>query len=138
VPRLWASSALAGSLDWSGGSLVLKGEREVRAAVTSHGPAVGAVCWLELLRRHWAFEHQLPWLGDVPLSADGCQAPTGTAPQVLAAVRHLVRALLRQRGGSNVAAALRDHGWQPHGTPCFLSLAHVASTARPGARHALA
>jgi predicted transposase YbfD/YdcC len=135
VRRRWASSALAGYLDWPGVSQVLKVERvvarqgqrrrEVRYAVTSLGPDVGAARLLELVRSHWAIENRLHWVRDVTLGEDGCRVRTGAAPQVLAALRNVVLALLRRRGVQNVAAALREHGWQPHGTLRFLGLAQV-------------
>ena len=132
VRRLWASSALAGYLDWPGVSQVLKVERvvarqgqrrrEVRYAVTSLGPEVGAARLLELVRSHWAIENRLHWVRDVTLGEDGCRVRTGAAPEVLAALRNVVLALLRRRGVPNVAAALREHGWRPHSTLRFLGL----------------
>lgn len=136
--RLWASTALAGYLDWPGVRQVLKVEREVerkgqqrrevRYAATSLGPEVGAARLLELVRSHWAIEKRLHWVRDVTLGEDGCRVRTGAAPEVLAALRNVVLALLRRRGVPNVAAALREHGWRPHSTLRFLGIASVATT----------
>jgi predicted transposase YbfD/YdcC len=133
VRRLWASTALAASLDWPGVRQVLQVERvverqgrrqrEVRSAITSLGPAVGAARLLELVRGHWAIENRLHWVRDVTLGEDACRVRTGAAPHVLAALRNVVLALLRRRGVENVAAALREHGWRPNGALHFLGLA---------------
>ncbi len=132
VRRLWASTALAGYLDWPGVKQALQVERvverrgqrrrEVRYAVTSLGPDVGAARLLDLVRSHWAIENRLHWVRDVTFGEDGCQVRTGAAPEVLAALRNVVLALLRRRGVQNVAAALREHGWRPNGALHFLGL----------------
>lgn len=99
--------------------------RGVRYAITSLGPAVGAARLLALVRSHWALANRLHWVRDGMLGEDGCRVRTGTAPEVLAASRNVVLALLRRRGVRNVAAALREHGWQPQGALRFLGLAQV-------------
>lgn len=102
--------------------------REVRYAVTSLGPEVGAARLLALVRSHGAIENRLPWVRDVTRGEDGCRVRTGAAPAVLAALRNVVLALLRRRGVPNVAAARREHGWRPHRTLRFLGIASVATT----------
>jgi len=47
---------------------------------------------------------------------------TGGAPQVLAALWNVVLGLLRRRGVPNVAAVLRENGWQPQGALRLLGL----------------
>ncbi len=133
VRRLWASRALAGYLDWPGVQPVCKVEREVqskrgrysevRSVVSSLGVGVGPERLLALVRGHWAIENRLHYVRDVTLGEDGCRVRTGGAPQVLAALRNVVLGLLRRRGVQNVAAALRENGWQPQGALRLLGLA---------------
>ena len=59
---------------------------------------------------------------DVTFGEDGCRVRTGAAPQVLTALRNVVLAL-RRRGVQNVAAALRQHSWQPQAVLRFLGVA---------------
>ena len=44
---------------------------------------------------------------------DRSQVRTGSAPQLLAALRNLVIGMLRLNGIKNIAAALRHYGWMP-------------------------
>jgi predicted transposase YbfD/YdcC len=121
--RLWASSALVGYSDWPGLRQACKVERTVRRrgklsrevayAVTSLGPERGAAELLRLWRGHWAIENRLHYVRDVTLGEDASQVRAGSAPQVMAALRNAVLGLLRQAGHTNVAAALREVGWQP-------------------------
>lgn len=125
VRRVWASTALEGYLDWPGVRQVCKVEREVerkgqrRSAVryvaTSLGPGVGPGRLLELVRGHW--------VRDVTFGEDACRVRMGAAPEVLAALRNVVLSLLRRRGATNIAAALRQNGWQPSGVLRFLGVA---------------
>jgi predicted transposase YbfD/YdcC len=131
--RLWASSALVGYLDWPGAQQVLCLERtclrqgqttrEVRYAITSLGPATAAATLLDHLRGHWAIENRLHWVRDVTFGEDASQVRTGAAPQVLAALRNTVIALLRDAGWTNLAAALRHYAWQPGAALAVLGLA---------------
>ena len=124
--------ALAGYRDWPGVQQVCKVEREVpgrrgrcsevRSVVSRLGAGVGPERLLELVRGHWAIENRLHWVRDVTLGEDGCRVRTGGAPQVLAALRNVVLGLLRRRGVPNVAAALRENGWQPQGALRLLVL----------------
>ena len=123
VRRLWASGALAGYLDWPGARQVCKVERvverkgavrrQVAYAVTSLGPRVGPDALLRTWRGHWAIENRLHYVRDVTLGEDASQVRSGSAPQVLAALRNAVLGLLRQAGCANIAAGLRHHAWQP-------------------------
>jgi len=74
---------------------------------------VGAVRLLRVVRGHWGIEKRLHWVRDVTLGEDASQVRTGAAPQVLAALRNVVLGLLRRAGVTNIAAALRQNGWQP-------------------------
>lgn len=133
VRRLWASTALAGYLDWPGLSQVCKLEREVkrrgersgevRYAITSIEPRAGAKPLLRFVRRHWAIENRLHWVRDVTFGEDASQVRTGAAPQVMAALRNVVLSLLRGAGEENIAAALRQNGWHPGASLKLLGLA---------------
>lgn len=126
VRRLWASTALNDYLDWPGLKQVLKIEREtkkkgqkeqqVRYAITSLGPETGARKLLNFVRGHWAIENKLFRVRDVTLGEDASQVRKGSAPEVMAALRNTVLALLRRSGATNIAAALRENGWQHHGS----------------------
>ncbi len=75
--------------------------RAVRYAVTR----LGAACLRALVRGQGALEHRRHGVRAVTLGEDGCRVRTGAAPAVLAALRNVVLALLRQRGVQNGAAA---------------------------------
>jgi predicted transposase YbfD/YdcC len=121
--RLWASSALQGYLTWPGAQQVARVERvcvrqgtrtrKVRYFITSLGPEVGAAALLAHIRGHWSIENRLHWVRDVTLGEDASQVRSGSAPQVLAALRSTVIALVRNAGWTNIAEALRHYAWQP-------------------------
>ncbi len=94
---------------------------EVRYAITSLGEEVGPDQVRKHVRGHWGIENRLHYARDV--TEDASQVRKGSMPEVLAALRNVVLALLRRRGGQNVAAALREHGWRPNGALHFLGLA---------------
>ena len=123
VRRLWASTALVGYLDWPGAQQVCAVERtvsrrgthsrEVRYLLTSQPPErAGAARLLRQRRGHWGIENRLHWVRDVTLGEDASQVRSGAAPEVLAALRNTVLAVLRHAGCTNIAAALRETGWQ--------------------------
>ncbi len=132
VRRLWSSGALKDYLDWPGAQQVCQVERvaeqkgkvrsEVRYAITSLGPEVGARRLLGLVRGHWAIENRLHYVRDVTFGEDASQVRTGSAPQVMAAFRNAVIGLLRQAGWTNIAAALRHVSWQPDAALHLLGL----------------
>jgi predicted transposase YbfD/YdcC len=123
VRRLWSSRALVGYLEWPAVGQVCKIERQFkrkgklrgqeRYAITSLGPEVGAEQLLRHVRGHWAIENRLHYVRDVTMGEDASQVRTGSAPQVLAALRNVVIGILRQEGWTNIAAALRHNGWHP-------------------------
>jgi predicted transposase YbfD/YdcC len=93
---------------------VVRTEREVTYAVTSVPPTrANAARLLRWLRGHWAIENRLHWVRDVTFDEDRCQVRTGAAPETFAACRNLATALLRRRGYTNIAAALRTHAGRP-------------------------
>lgn len=134
--RLWASTALedylGDYLDWPGVKQVAlvertcvrqgKRTREVRCFITSLGPETGADVLLDHVRGHWAIENRLHWVRDVTLGEDASQVRSGAAPQVLAALRNTVIALVRDAGWTNIAAALRHYAWQPGAALAVLGL----------------
>jgi predicted transposase YbfD/YdcC len=122
VRRLWASTALAGYLDWPGALQVARVERtcdrrgrrtrEVRYLITSLAPAIGPAALLRRVRQHWGIENRLHWVRDVTMGEDASQVRSGAAPQVMAALRNAVIGLLRRAGWDNIAAGLRHYGWR--------------------------
>ena len=132
--RLWVSGALSGYLDWPGAQQVAKVERVwthqgrtrtyTRYLITSlPAPAplwdtpgqltATAADLLRLVRGHWSIENRLHYVRDVTFGEDASQVRTGAAPQVLAALRKVVLALLRDAGWDNIAAGLRYNAWRP-------------------------
>ena len=122
--QLWASTALNHYLDWPGLAQVCCMERTRRHkgretverayAITSLPPERGdAARLLEIWRGHWGIENRLHWVRDVVFGEDQSQVRTGSAPQLLAALRNLVIGMLRLNGVRNIAAALRHYGWKP-------------------------
>ena len=90
-------------------------EDEVTYAITSLPPErADAARLLALLRDHWRIENGLHHVRDVTCDEDRCPIRTGAAPQVCAAVRNLVLALLRRAGAPNIAAALRTYAGRWH------------------------
>ena len=129
--RLWSTDTLRTYLDWPGHQQVMKVERrcrvngkttrQVRYAITSLGDRTPDSL-LQLIRGHWGIENGLHYVRDVTLGEDGSQIRTGSAPQVMAAVRNLVLTILRLSGAVNIAAAIRNIGWQPNGPLRLLGL----------------
>ena len=122
--RLWASAALNGYLDWPGLGQVCCVERTRRHkgretverayAITSLPPErADAARLLDIWRGHWGIENRLHWVRDVVFGEDQSQVRTGSAPQLLAALRNLVTGVLRLGGVTNISAALRHYGWKP-------------------------
>jgi predicted transposase YbfD/YdcC len=60
-----------------------------------------------LVRGHWKIENRLHWVRDVTYGEDASQVRTGAAPRVMASLRNLAISALRQKGHTNMAAALR-------------------------------
>lgn len=124
--ELAVSSAMHGLSDWPGLHQVMKLERtvinktsgEVREelvyGVTSLSPQRATPAQLnELWRKHWTIENKLHWVRDVTFDEDRSTVRSGKAPQVMAAIRNVAISLLRLRGVTNIAAALRRYAAQP-------------------------
>jgi hypothetical protein len=126
VRPLTSSAALASyvqALGWGGAhqglrlqsGVMRKGKttQMVRYFVSSLGPHVPPATLLRLVREHWHIENRLQYVRDVTLGADASQVRSGSAPQLLAALRNALLGLLRQHGWSNIAEALRHFAWTP-------------------------
>lgn len=71
---------------------------------------------LELVRGHWSIENQLHRVRDVTFGEDGCRVRSGSAPQVLAAIRNTAIVILRKINPKNIAAAIRFSMAKPRRT----------------------
>ena len=93
-----------------------KGKETVERAyaITSLTPErADAARLLGIWRGRWGIENRLHWVRDMVLGEDWSQVRTGSAPQLLAALRNSVIGLLRLSGVKNISAALRHYGWKP-------------------------
>ena len=132
VRLLQASDALADYLAWPGAQVVARLQRnvtrrgasttETRQFITSLPPTTAPQRLLELTRSHWGIENRLHYVRDVTFGEDACRVRSGVAPQVLAALRNTVIALLRAAGHANIAAALRQYAWRPDAALHLLGL----------------
>ena len=107
----------------------VKGREQVKVSYGVTGiPAgdAGAGRLLKFSRGHWGMENRLHWVRDDTFGEDRSQLRTGAAPQVMAALRNLVIALVRRAGHSNVAAALRRHAARLPEALALLSIAFDA------------
>jgi predicted transposase YbfD/YdcC len=96
---------------------------EVVYLITSAGlPDASPARLAVWVRGHWGVENRLHWVRDVTFDEDRHQARTGSAPQVMAALRSVAIGIHRMRGEVNIAAAVRRAAWDPLGT-CDLVLA---------------
>jgi predicted transposase YbfD/YdcC len=124
--RLWASPALnayLADLGWPGVGQVIRLERvcvergvttrQVRHLITSLPASVPAHRLLGLARGHWAIENRLHYVRDVTCDEDASAIRSGSAPEVMAALRSAHLALLRLAGWRNIAAAHRHYAWSP-------------------------
>jgi predicted transposase YbfD/YdcC len=123
---LTSSAALASyvqELGWVGAQQVLRLQsvvvrngqttQLVRYFLTSLGSHTAPSTLLRLVREHWHIENRLHYVRDVTLGEDASQVRSGSAPQVLAALRNAILGLLRQHGWVNIAHALRHFAWSP-------------------------
>ena len=80
---------------------------EVVYGITSLSPEqADAVALLRLMRDHWQIENGLHHVRDVTLGEDACRVRSGSAPQVLAALRNAVVHLLAQVDAPSYPAAI--------------------------------
>ena len=124
VRRLWASAELVVYSDWPHLAQVCRMERivhhqgrtrrELAYAVTSLSPQqADPARLLELWRGHWGVENRVFWVRDVTMDEDRSQVRTGSAPQIMAALRNLVISLFRMGKEPSIAAALRRCATKP-------------------------
>lgn len=124
--KLQASSALSDHGLWPGLEQVFEVEREViqvksgkRTREVVYGctslsrEQASADVLLKLVRGHWTIENRSHWVRDVTMDEDRSQVRKGNLPQVMAAMRNTVIALMRKAGESNIAAACRKYAAQP-------------------------
>lgn len=94
---------------WNRGKGLHETTREVAYAITSlTRTQANARELLAMTRGHWGIENRLHWVRDETFGEDRCRVRTGSAPQLLAAVRNAATSALRLEGFDNLAAALRD------------------------------
>jgi hypothetical protein len=79
---------------------------------------------LTLIRGHWGIENRLHYVRDVTFDEDRSSVRSGAAPQVMAASRNLVLALLRRQRHTNIAAALRTYAGRPDAAIQLVANAH--------------
>ena len=134
--QLWASTALNEYLDWPHVQQVYCVERTVTSkgvtsqetsyAITSMNPSkADARRSPEVWRGHCGIENLLHYVRAVSMKKDASQVRTGTAPEVMAALRNVVIALLRRAGATNIAAALRHYSWNAAEALALLGLLAV-------------
>ena len=122
--KLWVSDLIASYSDWPYQSQVCRLERTTtRNGKTRHEVAYAVTSLsarqcrpkrlLALWRGHWGIENRLHWVRDVTFDEDRCQIRSGSAPQVMAAVRNTVIGLLRLAGNNRIAEALRRCAARP-------------------------
>jgi predicted transposase YbfD/YdcC len=120
--RLESSTTLCPYLNWPGVGQVMRRQsrrmivktgqvsRKTRYGITSLRPQEAGAEQLELLwRRHWTIENRDHYVRDVTMGEDACQVHTGHAAHALAALRNAVLSLLRWKGWTNIAAAIRHY-----------------------------
>ena len=101
---------------------------ETAFLVTSCAPGeADAERLLGYSRSHWGIENRLHWVRDETLGEDRSQIRTGSAPQVMAALRNLTLTLLRRQGFTNIAAALRTFAGRPLTAVALVLNAHLFS-----------
>ena len=88
--------------------------RECVVGVTSLSPAkANASAIGALARGHWAIENRLHWSRDVTFQEDLSQVSAGSGARVMASLRNTAISLLRLRGETKLAPALRRNGTNP-------------------------
>jgi predicted transposase YbfD/YdcC len=68
---------------------------------------------LDLARGHWSIENRLHYVRDVSFGEDRSRLRTGSAPQIMAAMRNLAITLIHRSGSSQVAASRRHFAAHP-------------------------
>ncbi len=88
---------------------------EVTYGITSLSVQQATAAQVEALwRGHWGIENKVHYVRDVTLGEDAAQMHSGDAPQAVAALRNGILSLLRSKGATNIADALRHYGASLH------------------------
>jgi hypothetical protein len=108
-------------LAWPGARQILRIERRVAVGATGQVRAetvygitsltrerAGARRLARYVRRHWRIENRSHWVRDVTFQEDATRVRTAPIPQVLAALRNTVIALLHAAGRTRIKAATLD------------------------------
>ena len=139
IRTLDRSAALNGYLAWPDVGQVLRrtcqrvnlttGEigEDVAYGVTSLPPDAASAAEVEpRWRGHWTSENRVHRVRDGTMGEDAGPLRVGRAPQALAALRNGLLSLLRSRGWTQIADALRHFGAFPH------RAIHLLATPPPG------
>lgn len=96
-------------------------QRTLTYLITSLPPKKGhARRLLRLSRQYWRIENQLHWRRDVVLGEDGSPIRSGSAPEVMAALRSLCLTLVYRLKLNNAAAAFRTYAARPKAAVAFV------------------
>jgi len=89
--------------------------REVVYGITSlTEQEADAARLLEVVREHWRIENCLHYVRDVTLGEDACRVRTGSAPQVLAALRNTAIHRLADVQAASRVAAIEQRSARPN------------------------
>lgn len=121
--HLQATTRLCGALDWPGAAQVCRLERtiwrkgeqtvEVEYAITSVPRSLASAAQLlAWWRGHWGIENRSHYVRDVTFGEDASRLRSGSAPQIMSALRNASIGLLRCLGRTNIAVALRANAYQ--------------------------
>ena len=121
---LTTSTLLNDYLDWPGVRQIyrLQRERQIKGKITRETVygitslarrQADADRLLELTQTHWHVENRLHWVRDMTFQEDACRVRSGSAPQILAAMRNLATYLLQPRMFPSIAAACRRFAIHP-------------------------
>ncbi len=92
-----------------------KTSQEVVYLITTLSPAeANPRRLLALVRGHWSIENSSHYVRDVIFGEDRSRLRTGSAPQILAALRNLALTLIHRSGSSQIAATRRHFASHPH------------------------
>lgn len=137
--RLEITDRLNNYLDWHSVGSVMRITREttragkttteVAFAISSkERSAFPARAALKAIRDHWGIENRLHWIRDVVFGEDACRVRSGSAPQVLAALRNTVVTRLHLANVSALTEELERLSSKPR-----LALAYVTERPKAGA-----
>jgi predicted transposase YbfD/YdcC len=106
----------------------IRGEKtvEVVYGITSlSAERANAAVLSTYLRNHWRIENELHYVRDVTLGEDACRVRSGTAPQVLAALRNAVIHLLAQVNAKSHPEAIEQLQVHPEEAQLLIGIPHT-------------